>query len=271
MPRRALTSIALAISMLAWVQRPALAEGGGAIGGGGTEVISWVFANEPGGNIQPPSPGVECAPWKQVTELPPGTAADLLTLRADAAGLVWRLYYRDCGGPVQFAWVPVLNPAQLGQFAFDELVKRLPKPAPSLSPDAAVGGYVNVETWLAVTDPRVVTATSAIPGLSATATARVTRIEWQPGDGSTELCQPFGSLPPSPGFTGRAPCGHTYVVPSHPKVTGTADERFHGSVTLVWSVTWTASNGASGSLGEARSVSPFVYRVREIQTIGSGG
>jgi len=39
----------------------------------------------------------------------------------------------------------------------------------------------------------------------------------------------------------------------------------------VWAASWTASNGAAGDLGEALSTVPFVYRVREIQTIGDGG
>jgi hypothetical protein len=140
-----------------------------------------------------------------------------------------------------------------------------------LSPDVSIGGYVNFESWLAVADPGVVSATSEIPGLSATASARVVRVEWRPGDGSVVKCVPFGALPPTPAYTGKAPCGHTFKLPSAAKVTGYADDRFHGSVTLVWKAGWTSSSGASGDLGETSSVVPFVYRVREIQTIGAGG
>jgi hypothetical protein len=247
------------------------AEAGGAIGGGGSEVSSWVVGQGPGGGVTAPS-GTTCGPWDHAANLseeagPP----DVGTVRQDEAGVIWNLYYRNCEGTVQYIWVPMLTPADLGQLAFDQVLKNLPKPLPVLSPDLAVGGYVNFETWLSVTDPGVITATSSIPGLSATATALVVRIEWRPGDGSLVTCEPFGALPPTPEFTGPAPCGHTFTRPSHPKVTGTTDDRYHGSVTLVWAASWTASNGASGDLGEASSTVPFVYRVREIQTIGAEG
>ena len=244
---------------------------GGQGGAGSDSVTSWVMGQGPGGGVQVPS-GTTCGPWDHAANLSPEAGApDIGTVRQDAAGVVWNLSYRLCSGTVQYVWVPLLTPADLGQLAFDEVTKKLPKPTPVLSPDLAIGGYVNFETWLAVNDPGVATATASIPGLSATATARVVRIEWQPGDGSLVTCEPFGGLPPTPGYTGQAPCGHTFTQPSVAKATGTTDDRFHGSVTLVWAASWTASNGASGALGEARSTVPFVYRVREIQTIGAGG
>lgn len=250
----------------------AKAEVAGGQGGAGSDSVgSWVVRNGPGGGVTAPS-GATCGSWDHAANMsaearPP----DVATVREDEAGVVWNLYYRHCGSTVQYVWVPILAPPDLGQLAFDQVLKNLPRPSPVLSPDLAVGGYVNFETWLSVTDPGVVTATSSIPGLSATATARVVRIEWRPGDGSLVTCEPFGALPPTPDFTGPAPCGHTFTQPSHPTVTGTSDDRYHGSVSLVWAASWTASNGASGDLGEASSTVPFVYRVREIQTIGAEG
>jgi hypothetical protein len=247
------------------------AEAGGAISGGSGEVTSWVVGAGPGGGVRQPL-GSTCTLWGRASDSAAGDPATPLAVsRLDAAGASWNLFSRSCDGQAQFVWVPVLPAADLGQLAFDEVTKKLPKPSPSLSPDSAIGGYVNFETWLSVTDPGLVTATSAIPGLSATATARVVRIEWRPGDGSLVTCDPFGGLPPSPGYTGTAPCGYTFTKPSVARVTGTSDGRFHGSVTLVWAASWTASNGASGDLGETKSTVAFVYRVREIQTIGAGG
>jgi hypothetical protein len=189
----------------------------------------------------------------------------------DGQGVIWQLFFRDCEGTRQYTWVPNLSAEDLAHLAFDEVLRKLPKPAPRLSPDVGVGGWVNFETWLAVGDPGAVSATASIPGLSATATARVTRLDWEPGDGRAVSCEPFGALPPSPGYAGPAPCGHTYRWPSAPAVTGAEDLRFHGEITLVWSASWTASNGDAGDLGEATSSSPFAYRVREIQTIGEEG
>ena len=151
--------------------------------------------------MNPPNPGDVCRPRTHGAKLTPEPGApDVGTIRFDGHGDTWNLYYRDCGGLVQFVWIPALSPPELGQFAFDEVIKKLPKPTPVLSQDLVVGGYVNFETWLAVNDPGVVMATASIPGLSATATARVVRIEWQPGDGSLVTCEPFGGL--SRGFAG---------------------------------------------------------------------
>ena len=51
-------------------------------------------------------------------------------------------------------------------------------------------------------------------------------------------------------------------------ITGTNDQRYHGSVTIVWQVSWQATNGATGDLGELRTTTPVRMGVREIQTIG---
>lgn len=271
MSARKLIAFGLVLATVASASNARAEVSGGQGGAGSDSVTSWVIGNGPGGGVTAPA-GATCGPWDASANLSPQSGpADLGTVRQDEAGVVWMLYYRICGSTMQEVWVPVLPPGDLGKLAFDEVTKKLPKPAPALSPDFAVGGYVNFETWLSVADPGVVTATSAIPGLSATATARVVRIEWRPGDGSMVTCEPFGGLPPTPSYTGEAPCGYTFSQPSVAKVTGTSDDRFHGSVTLVWAASWTASNGASGDLGEVSSTVPFVYRVREIQTIGAGG
>ena len=263
---------AVLATVLAGTESTAFAEGAGGQGGNGNDSVgTWVIGNGPGGGVTTP-PGATCGPWDHAANQSPEPGApDVGTVRQDEAGVVWNLYYRICDGRAQFVWVPVVDPETVGELAFDELTKKLPKPAPQLSPDLSVGGYVNFETWLSVTDPGDVTATASIPGLSATASARVVRIEWRTGDGSVVTCEPFGELPPTPAYTGKAPCGHTFSQPSVSSVTGFADDRYHGSVTLVWAASWTATNGASGDLGEATSTSPFVYQVREIQTIGSGG
>jgi hypothetical protein len=271
MPGRRLIGVALVVIVTS-LATPARAEIAGGQGGAGSDsVSSWVIGQGPGGGVRPPT-GVTCGAWDEAANLSPEAGVpDIGTVRQDAAGVIWWLYYRFCGTTIQFVWVPKLPPEDLGKLAFDEVVKKLPKPAPQVSPDLALGGYVNFETWLALADPGLITATSTIPGLSATATARVVRIEWHPGDGSMVTYTPFGELPPSPGYTGKAPCGHVYTLPSVKSATGTSDGSFHGTVVLVWDVSWAATDGSSGDLGEASSTSPFVYRVREIQTVGSGG
>ena len=269
MRARKLILVCAILSTLLLSGRASAEIAGGQGGAGSDSVGSWVLGQGPGGGVRPPAGTTTCTPWVRVVG--PRFGQVSANARRDDTGMMWYLHSRICDGVEQLVWVPSIAPARLGRIAFDEMFARLPKPAPAISPDLATGGYVNFETWLSVNDPGVVTATSTIPGLSATATARVVRIEWWPGDGSLVTCEPFGGLPPTPGYTGKAPCGHTFTLPSVAKATGTTDNRYHGSVTLVWAASWTASNGASGDLGEVSSTVPFVYRVREIQTIGAGG
>ena len=129
---------------------------------------------------------------------------------------------------------------------------------------------VNFETWLGVTPQPPVTATAAIPGLSATVTAQASDIEWATGShvtGDTTLiaCQPWGSTDSATGG-----CAWTPAYPSVGKVTGTTDLRYHGTVTIVWQVSWQATNGASGTLGDLRTTTAVQMGVQEIQTIGGG-
>ena len=84
-------------------------------------------------------------------------------------------------------------------------------------------------------------------------------------DGDTKLvsCQPWGSTE-----SAEDGCVWTPTYPSVSKVTGTADQRYHGTVTIIWQVSWVATNGASGALGELRTTTPVEMGVQEIQTIG---
>ncbi|MEP7046005.1 MAG: hypothetical protein ABI949_04965 [Ilumatobacteraceae bacterium] len=174
---------------------------------------------------------------------------------------------RTCDGVYQYVYIGPHTPTDIARVAYDMVASLVPRPEVAFSPpvDKMI---VNFETWLGVTPSDPITATAAVPGLSATVTAQATAIEWTTGsrvagDASTIDCRPWGStLAASDG------CVWTPAYPSVQKVTGTTDERYHGSVTVVWQVSWQASNGASGTLGELRTTTPVEMRVQEIQTIG---
>ena len=127
---------------------------------------------------------------------------------------------------------------------------------------------VNFETWLGLTPSAPITATASIPNLTATVTARATSIEWTTGSqiaGDTTLitCKPWGSTE-----SAQDGCSWTPRYPSVEKATGTTDHRYHGTITIVWTVSWRASNGSNGALGELRTTTPIEMTVQEIQTIG---
>ena len=100
--------IALSILLPSTLASAELSGGGG---NPGDTVVSWVIANGPGGGVAPPRPGDVCGSWSQGTGKP---GSDPGGSRVDASGVSWNLFYRDCNGVVQFAWVPAVSPAQFG-------------------------------------------------------------------------------------------------------------------------------------------------------------
>ena len=149
---------------------------------------------------------------------------------------------------------------------------RVPKPSIGLSPPLDVGGFVFLQTWLGVQPAAPVSATAGptFDGLTVTATAVPDHIEWTPGDpeAGTVRCELWGATRPVGAPKDSAPCGWTPQWPSAPQYGGGQDLNFHGSVTLVWTATWTASTGESGALDIVETTTDTTYRVREIQTIG---
>jgi hypothetical protein len=95
---------------------------------------------------------------------------------------------------------------------------------------------------------------------SVVATARLSTIRWDMGDGRIETCNGPGT-PFTLNQAGRSSpdCGHVYTAssPAHPaKVTATA----------IWSVTWT---GAAEGAQTLTSTSTVQLPVREIRTLNT--
>lgn len=249
----------------------ATATGGGTLTpdvGGSAQISTWVISAVNGG-VKPPAGISSCTPWALFDGSTfGGPTANPVTVNP-ATGLPATIYFRTCGTILQFVYVGPKDPVDLSRAAYQKVASLLPHPEVTFSPpiDKMV---VNVETWLGVTASAPITATASIPGLSATVTAEATDIEWATGSqvaGDTTLitCLPWGSTESS-----RNGCAWTPAYPSVGKVTGTTDLRYHGTVTIVWNVTWQASNGASGALGDLRTTMPVQMGVQEIQTIGGG-
>src|SRR4051794_40255294 len=252
---------------------PGLAVAGGSQGaettsdssGGAAQISTWVIGAINGG-VHKPVGTSKCTDWRPVT-------GPLLAGDSDGTGINpptnpnLTLYTRLCDGVFQFVFVGPHNPTDVARVAYEKVAKLVPKPQVNFSPPADKM-VVNFESWLGVTPHVPVTATAAIPGLSATVTARATEIEWTTGSkvaGDTTVisCQLWGSTQ-----SAEDGCAWTPAYPSVSKVTGTDDQRYHGAVTIVWHVSWQATNGATGALGELRTTTPVEMGVREIQTIG---
>ncbi|EXG79591.1 hypothetical protein [Cryptosporangium arvum] len=148
----------------------------------------------------------------------------------------------------------------------------LPLPTPTLSPrvrfdDGTIGGLTGTPTWL-WTDPAhwapngTPLLRSASAGqVSATVSAAPVRLVWHPGDGTTVLCRTPGTplTDPHRGAAGSPDCGHTY------RRTSAAQPHAHYRVTIgvTWAVTWSGSDGSSGTLAPLVVTSTFDYPVRE--------
>jgi hypothetical protein len=183
-------------------------------------------------------------------------------------GVVWRLYERQCTHDgvttTDPRWFPDVTGVELGKEAYDSVRQLVPQPEVELSRPAD-DLIVNVETWIAVAPIQAITATASIPGLSATVIATPTRIDIVTGsqvrtDVQRLSCAPWGGA--------GTDCVWTPVYPSVAKVTGTNDHRHHGSVSIVWAVAWTSTDGTGGTLEELTTSLPMEFAVREIQIIG---
>lgn len=249
----------------------ALAESG--VGGsdtpspnGAAQITTWVLGAINGG-ISRPTGTSSCSAWSVFDGSTTEGAGLEPTMINPANGQISTVYFRVCDGRYQFVYVGQHTVIDIAEVAYQKVAALVPRPEASFSPpvDKMI---VNFETWLAVTPSAAITATAAVPGLSATVTAQATDIEWSTGSqvaGDTTLiaCRPWGST-----SSAQDGCTWTPTYPSVAKVTGTTDQRYHGTVTIVWQVSWQATNGASGSLGALRTTSAVAMGVQEIQTIG---
>jgi hypothetical protein len=114
-----------------------------------------------------------------------------------------------------------------------------------------------VPTWLWVDSGSWGTrqATAAAGGLSVTATAEPTRIDWSTGDGATEKC----GGPGTPWKSGLDPskassCSHTYITASPPGGAYTL------RATVTWEISW-SGGGESGTRPALSTTSQMALRV----------
>lgn len=257
----------VAITVLALVVLPATAfakggEAGGAEGPNGNPVV---FVSSPGtdpsGNAGGSGTvtcglydgGTDGGVWigtgEQVTAPVEGTDYWL----ACTDGYVNRITYDPANA---------VDPATLARRAFNELP--LVYPRPRTAPPPTANQLVGVRTWLWV-DPgdwQPMSATASIPGLSATVTAQPTQTVWEMGDGTTVTCNGPGTPydPQRPDGEQSTDCGHVYQHDGAKTVTAT----------IVWTVTWSATNGAGGNLGTVQRSTQFPLTVEQRQAVITG-
>ncbi|MBT2439966.1 ATP/GTP-binding protein [Streptomyces sp. ISL-36] len=144
---------------------------------------------------------------------------------------------------------------------------RLRAPEIGITPKPGGKGVVGmpVYMWTAkgpeTYGPNVASASAG--GITVTATAKVSKIVWQMGDGKTVTCTTAGT--PYKAEYGKKPspdCGHRYTTPS----STTSSGKFHVTATSTWTIDWTATSGPTGQLTEVRN-SAVDIDVAEVQVL----
>lgn len=131
--------------------------------------------------------------------------------------------------------------------------------------------YVGIPVWLWVQNPQPLTwgpysETATLGGQTITATAQVTSVRWDMGDGGSQVCGGTGT-PYTQGYgvTDSPTCGYRYQTTSE----GQGGDRFTVTATSQWVVTWTALSGANGTIN-LTTQSAVDLEVNELQTVNVG-
>lgn len=247
---------------------PAAADNGATVSGGGSETPTVEVGTDvsSGGSGAGGGDAVDCQYYEADASvgspeagLEPGREYQLVCWN-EAGEVVYS------GFVVYDPAVPAVAPAMLARRAWQALPLVFPEvrtsPPLRLRPQV-----VGLPTWLWVEPGSWVErqATAEVPGVSATVTATPLRVEWKMGDGTSVTCQSGGvpyDVSRDPGAQ-STDCSHTYRDASTSRAGGVFDVE----ATMWWSVTWSASNGDSGTLPDAFRSTRFGLEVAELQAV----
>ncbi len=153
-----------------------------------------------------------------------------------------------------------------GERAAERALEQLDLPGPDLVLNPPGDQVVGITTWLAVGSPwRATSASAAVSNVTATVTATPTAVTWSLGDGAEVSCDGPGRFfdPTRPADEQVTECAHTYIWPSTHEPGGV----YEVSATVSYDVSWTATDGSSGSLGPITRTSTQPVKVVEIQAL----
>lgn len=143
----------------------------------------------------------------------------------------------------------------------------LPVPGIRTSPPNGADQLVNLPTWMWVENWQPQTASATEGGLSVMVTATPRKVVWKMGAGEPVPCtagKPWNRALREEEQS--SDCTYTYRRSS-------ADQpelMYRASATMYYDVTWSATNGESGSLGPASTTTDFRMRVAEGQALVTG-
>jgi hypothetical protein len=213
-----------------------------------------------------PQPDVSATQWNGQTGgaiyqcTPPGAS---FSAGSGVGYWFWAPASGETGSPT------LVDPVTLAERAVDRM--NLIAPQVGLTPlEPGAPALVGMETWLWIDNAGLrangpITRTATAGPVSVTATAHVTEVEWDMGDGTHVTCRTAGTPWTPDQSTGPSPeCGHRYSTPSTREPGGT----FTVKATAHWRVDWRGA-GQSGRVTFTMSGTRDVP-VTELQTLQTG-
>lgn len=196
-----------------------------------------------------------------------------LTPPPEGVTVVWQSWEcSDGSATFAFRWVMPATPANLAAIARGQLLGTMPQPSVSSSPPVGTASIVKVPVFVEVTNwTGVVTDSVCAAGLCVTVTA-TPALTFSPGEtGSSPIaCAGSGTrYDPDGGSTESQASADGACAYAYRFRTGVDDRpaAWPGSVSVTWTITWTASTGASGSLPAVTRSTLLPRAVREVQTV----
>ncbi|MFG2440566.1 ATP/GTP-binding protein [Streptomyces sp. NPDC048508] len=162
--------------------------------------------------------------------------------------------------------VVTVDPAQLAQQAVDSMT--LLGPEIQIRPRPSGQGVVGMPVWMWTTKSAETygpnSASASAGGMTVTAIAKVKRIVWNLGDGSSVTCTTAGTRYEKEfGKKDSPDCGTRYKEPSTTMPGG----RYHVTATSTWQVDWQVNGGGeSGQIPLVRS-SEVDVKIAEVQVL----
>lgn len=194
----------------------------------------------------------------------------------DGVDVVWQAMECSDGSAIDdIRWILPPNPRVIAEGVRGRIAGTLPEPLIASSPADGVAAIVGVPVFVQVTNWTGVVTVQECAGFCVTVRA-IPSLTFDPGEAgaSAIACAESGTVyvPGGPPATDQAAvegaCSHTFALRS-----GVADRppAWPGSVSVTWSITWTATTGASGTLGSVTRSTDLPRSVEEVQTVVQGG
>jgi hypothetical protein len=188
------------------------------------------------------------------------------------AGEGYAFFCYDDRGDLVHSWFGVYQPADpfAGLFAAERAaelaLERLELPDPLVRFNPPDDQIVGLPSWLWVDQPWVAADVSAsVSAVTSTVVATPVMVTWDMGDGSRVMCAGPGTPYDVTRSRGSqvSDCSHTYQNPSHARAGGV----YEVTATVVYAVSWIATNGRDGDLGTVTRASTVPVRVVEVQAV----